>query len=152
MVWYLSFLLDAMDDLKNFFCWNKKCRKYGVRGAENIRVKDWYGKNNDIRLLKCLACGQRFSERRGTIFFDSRLPKEKTLSVMEHITEGVGVRKTGRLTKVNRATVSRLTKLAGTHAEQLHDELVALSPSDRRGAVRREMGLRVQKRKELRRK
>jgi transposase-like protein len=141
-----------MDDLKNFFCWNKKCLKYGIRGAGNIRVKDWYGKNKDIRLLKCHDCGRRFSERRGTIFFDSRLPKEKTISVMEHIAEGVGVRKTGRLTKVNRATVSRLTKLAGEHAEQLHDELVALSPPDRRGSVRRKVGLRVQKRKELRRK
>jgi transposase-like protein len=141
-----------MDDLKNFFCWNKQCLNYGVRGAENIRVKEWYGKHKDIRLLKCLDCGQRFSERRGTLFFDSRLPKEKTLSVMEHIAEGVGVRKTGRLTKVNRATVSRLTKLAGEHAEQLHDELVALSPPDRRSSIRREVGLRVQKRKALRRK
>jgi transposase-like protein len=139
-----------MDDLKNFFCWNKQCKKYGIRGAGNIIVKDWYGKNNDIRLLKCLDCGQRFSERKGTIFFDSRLPKETTISVMEHIAEGVGVRKTGRLTKVNRATVSRLTKLAGTHAEHLHDELVPLSPPDRRSSVRREVGLRVQEGKKLR--
>jgi LacI family transcriptional regulator len=136
---------------------NKKCLKYGIRGAENIRVKDWYGKNKDIRLLKCRDCGQCFSERRGTIFFDSRLPKEKTLSVMEHIAEGVGARKTSRLTQVNRATVSRLTKLAGEHAEKLHDELAApvstvQSPSDGRSPVRREVGLRVQERKKLRRK
>ena len=141
-----------MDDLKNFFCWNKECPKYGIRGAENIRIRDWVGKNEDIRLLYCLTCKKRFSERRGTIFFDSRLPKEKTIEVMEHIAEGIGVRKTGRLTKVNRATVSRLTKRAGLHAEQLHDELVAFSPSDRRSSVRREMGLRVQEGKALRRK
>jgi len=141
-----------MDDLKNFFCWNKECPKYGIRGAENIRIRDWVGKNEDIRLLYCLTCKKRFSERRGTIFFDSRLPKEKTIEVMEHIAEGIGVRKTGRLTKVNRATVSRLTKRAGLHAEQLHDELVAFSPSDERSSVRREMGLRVQEGKALRRK
>jgi len=141
-----------MDDLKNFFCWNNECQKYGIRGAENIRIRDWVGNNEDIRLLYCLACGKRFSERRGTIFFDSRLPKEKTIEVMEHIAEGVGVRKTSRLTKVNRATVSRLTKRAGEHAEQLHDELVAFSPSERRTSVRREVGLRVQEGKKLRRK
>jgi len=144
--------MTLMDDLKNFFCWNKNCAKYGIRGAENIRVKDWYGKNKDIRLLQCGDCGQRFSERRGTIFFDSRLPREKTIAVMEHIAEGVGVRKTGRLTKVNRRTVSRFTKLAGAHAEQLHDELVAFSPQHRRSSVGREVGLRAQKGKELRRK
>jgi transposase-like protein len=141
-----------MEDLKNFFCWNKKCLKYGIRGAENIFVRALYGKNKDIRLLKCRDCKGKFSERRGTIWFDSRLPKEKTISVMEHIAEGVGVRKTGRLTKVNPATVSRLTKLAGEHAEQLHEELVAFSPSDRRSSVRREMELRVQEGTELRRK
>jgi len=88
-----------MGDLKNFFCWNKKCIQYGVRGAENIFARVWYGKHKDIRLLCCRDCGKKFSERRGTIFSDSRLPKEKTLSVMEHIAEGVGVRKTGRLTQ-----------------------------------------------------
>ena len=141
-----------MDDLKNFFCWNKKCETYGIRGAGNIRVKHWYGKNNDIRLLQCHDCGKRFSERCGTLFFDLRLPKEKTLSVIEHITEGVGVRKTSRLTTVNRNTVSRLTKLEGEHSQKLHDELVALSPPDRRNTVRREVGLRVQEGKKMRRK
>ena len=38
-----------MDDLKNFFCWNKKCDPYGVRGGENIFVRAWYGKNKDVR-------------------------------------------------------------------------------------------------------
>lgn len=141
-----------MDDLTNYFCWNKDCAKYGIRGAENISVRARYGKNKDIRLLYCRECGAKFSERRGTLLFDSRLPKEKTIAVMEHIAEGVGVRQTGRLTQVNCATVSRLTKLAGEHAEQLHDELVALSPPERRNPVRRKVGLRVQKRKTLRRK
>ena len=118
----------VMDDLKNFFCWNNGCQKYGIRGAENIFVRAWTGKNKDIRFLSCRACGKKFSERRGTIFFNSRLPKEQTISVMEHIAEGVGVRKTSRLTKVTPNTVSRFTKLAGDHAEQLHDELVAFSP------------------------
>jgi len=53
--------------------------------------------------------------------------------------------------KVDPNTVSRYTKLAGEHAEQLHDELVAFSPEDRRGTVRRKMGLRQKKRKKLQR-
>jgi hypothetical protein len=32
-----------MDDLKNFFCRNKQCAKYGIRGEENIRVRARYG-------------------------------------------------------------------------------------------------------------
>ena len=63
-------------------------------------------------------------------------------SVLEHLNEGCGVRQTARLTKVNRGTVGRLAQLAGEHASALHDELVAFSPADARGAVRREVGVR----------
>jgi transposase-like protein len=38
------------------------------------------------------------------------------------------VRATARLVKVNRNTVVRYSRLAGDHARQLHDELVAFSP------------------------
>ena len=45
-------------------------------------------------------------------------------------------RKTGRLVGVNRATVARYGRKAGAHAADLHDELVAVSPSDPPGATR----------------
>ena len=73
-------------------------------------------------MLRCRVCTVRFSERKGTPLFDSRLSPEKFESVMEHIAEGCGVRQTGRLCKVNRGTVGRLSRLAGEHARDLHDE------------------------------
>jgi len=145
-----------MDDLDKFCCPNKNCSQHGVRGEGNIRVRAYYGPNN-TRLLYCLICKQRFSERRGTVFFDSRLPEKTVVSILEHVVEGNGMRKTGRLVKVDPDTVSRYTQLAGEHAEQLHDELVApfsvtLSPEHGRDSVRREAGLRSEKTKTLRRK
>ena len=44
------------------------------------------------------------------------------------INEGCGIRKTGRLVGVNKDTVIRYSVLAGKHAKELHDELVAFSP------------------------
>jgi transposase-like protein len=114
-----------MDDLKKFFCHNKKCSEYGIRDNGNIRIRAWYGKHKDIRLLYCLACKKKFSEHRGTVFSDSRLPKDQTVSIPEHVAEGNGMRKTSRLTKTHLQTVIRYTKLAGEHGEALHDELVA---------------------------
>jgi transposase-like protein len=137
------------DDLDKFFCPNKNCSQFDIRGAKNISVRDTYGPQN-TRLLWCRSCNKRFSERRGTIFFDSRLPEEKIISIIEHVNEGCGMRKTGRLLNVDADTVCRYTKLAGEHAEKLHDELVAFSPQHGRNPVRREMGLRVQKAKKLR--
>jgi hypothetical protein len=142
----------VLEDLKKFCCQNKECSEFGIRGGENIRVRAWYGENKETRLLWCLVCKQRFSEHTGTVFFDARLPKDKIVSILEHAVEGVGVRKTGRLVGVGKDTVSRYVKLAGEHAEQLHDELVAVSPPDRGDTIRRKVGLRLQKGKALRRK
>jgi transposase-like protein len=113
-----------------FCCQNKKCPDYGKRGANNLTVCGWYGKNNHIRLLYCRTCKTRFSERKGTPLFGLRLPEKKMIHLLEHLCEGCGVRKTSRLVKVHRDTVTRYTLAAGEHAKALHDELVAFSPSN----------------------
>jgi transposase-like protein len=119
-----------MDDLPRFCCLNSDCPKHGERDAGNITISHRYGPDRSRRMLRCRACKARFSERKGTPLFGSHLPTEKALSVLQHIAEGNGVRKTGRLVGVNRETVARYGKKAGHHAADLHDELVAGSPSD----------------------
>jgi transposase-like protein len=99
-------------------------------GDTALTVTSHYGKTQQHRLLYCKTCKARFSERKGTPLFGSHLPPEKAISILQHITEGNGVRKTGRLVGVNRETVARYGKKAGAHAAGLHDELVAASPSD----------------------
>ena len=88
-----------------------------------------------MRLLYCRTCKARFSERKGTPLFQARLGDEKILAVAAHIAEGCGVSKTERLVQVSRNTVVRYSRLFGQHAQALHDELVAFSPSDARGPV-----------------
>jgi hypothetical protein len=68
--------------------------------------------------------------------FNSKLPHDKALAVLEHLADGCGVRQTARLVGVNKDTVTRLALLAGRHAKGARDELVAFSPSDPRGPVR----------------
>jgi LacI family transcriptional regulator len=95
-------------------------------------------------MLRCRTCTARFSERKGTPLFDARLPPGKVNDVLAHVAEGIGTRKTARLTGVHKDTVTRYTRLAGDHAADLHEELVPFSPEDRRGSVRREVGVRRQ--------
>lgn len=133
-----------MDDLSCFCCQNAACPEHGQRGLGNLTVVARYGKNQPIRLLYCRTCKARFSERKGTPLFGSTLPENKALEVIRHVADRNGVRATARLTGVHRDTVVRYSRLLGEHAQQLHDELVAFSPSDRRGPVRREMVLRLQ--------
>jgi transposase-like protein len=134
-----------MDDLSRFCCQNPKCPDYGKRGHGNLTVPARYGPQRR-RLLRCRTCQARFSERKGTPLFDTRLPEDKAVSVLEHLADGCGVRQTSRLVGVNKNTVVRLAGVAGRHAHQLHDELVAFSPADARAAARRKVVVRRRQR------
>ena len=117
------------DDLDRFCCLNAACPDVGKRGAANLTVTGHYGPQRR-RLLRCRTCKARFSERKGTPLFDTRLPRDKALGVLRHLADGCGVRQTSRLVGVGKDTVVRYGLVAGDHARQLHDELVAFSPSD----------------------
>jgi hypothetical protein len=128
-----------VDDLTAFCCQNPDCADHGRRGAGNLTVCMRYGRGGRLRLLYCRTCKNRFSERKGTPLFGLALPDDKIAGVLNHLSEGCGVRQTGRLVGVHRDTVMRLARRAGRHAKAAHDELVAVSPSDQRTPVRREV-------------
>jgi hypothetical protein len=119
-----------MDDLSRFGCRNADCPAHGRRGGGNLSVCMRYGAAAQHRLLYCAACKARFSERKGTPLFGARLTPTTAVAVLAHVAEGVGTRKTARLTGVHPDTVTRYARLAGDHAAELHDELVAFSPED----------------------
>ncbi len=125
-----------MDDLSLFCCQNSACADYGLRGRDNLRVGFRYGPQKQRRMLVCRTCQARFSERKGTALFASRLAQDQALAVLQHLQDGCGVRQTARLVGVDKDTVVRYALRAGTHAHQAHDELVAFSPSDPGGATR----------------
>ena len=118
-----------MEELDLFCCQNPQCLDYGLRGRGNLRVAFRYGADHR-RMLACRSCQLRFSERKGTALERSQLPTDKVVSVLDHLREGCGVRATSRLTGVSRDTISRYIALAGNQSKNLHDELVAFSPSN----------------------
>ena len=124
-----------MEDLSHFCCQNDRCVAFGSYGAGNLYVRDRIGRHRHIRLLCCRTCGKRFSERKGTVFYRAHTALDKVVSNLEHVQEGCGMRQTGRLTKVKEDTVIRYARLAGRHAEKLHEQVVAFSPADPRSAT-----------------
>jgi hypothetical protein len=124
-----------MDDLSRFCCQRLACRLYGQRGQGNLTVCARYGADGQHRLLYCRVCKYRFSENKSTPLFNSRLPRDQLLAVLRHLADGCGVRQTARLVGVDKDTVGRLARRAGSHAQQLHDELVAFSPLHAHGAA-----------------
>ncbi len=57
------------------------------------------------------------------------------IATNQHIAEGCGVRKTERLVGVRRDTGTRYSRVAGTQAKDVHDDLLALSPPHEGGPV-----------------
>ena len=82
-----------MRELEAFCCQHSSCADYGQRGAGNLRWHGWSGKKKQIRMLYCRTCKQYFSERKGSALWQSRLPEDQAVSVLEHIGEGCGVRR-----------------------------------------------------------
>jgi LacI family transcriptional regulator len=119
-----------MEDLDLFCCQNPECPDYGLRRKGNLRVCFRYGPGKQRRMLACRTCQARFSERKGTALFDSRLPHGQALDVLRHLQDGCGTRQTARLTGTDKDTVTRYALRAGRHARDSHDELVAFSPLD----------------------
>jgi transposase-like protein len=127
--------------IEAFCCQNKSCQDFGLRNQGNLRFCGLSGKSKVIRMILCKNCRIRFSERKGTVFWESRLPPEKALSILDHIREGCGTRATSRLVHVSKDTVTRYALLSGSHAQKMHDQLVSFSPSNERNPTRRKMEL-----------
>lgn len=109
-------------DVSDLCCINSECPDAGKRGTGNIRFVRWTGKRKDIRFARCRTCRKPFSERKGTPLFKAILPESEIVSIVEHLMEGDGQRKTGRLTHHRQDTVARYQRLAGLHAKEFHDE------------------------------
>jgi transposase-like protein len=120
---------DGELDLGNFCCLNRRCVAYGRKGQGNLSRCGWSNTARTIRRLRCRTCDRRFSSRKGTVFFRGRLPEGEVVQILDHVFEGCGMRQTGRLTHHKEDTIIRYTKLAGRHAERLHEERAAFSPA-----------------------
>jgi IS1 family transposase/transposase-like protein len=110
--------------LESLACVTPECEWYGQTSQNNLNIRKWYGKANNIRYLKCKICQQEFSERKNTPLFNSKIREEKAISIAEHLSEGCSTQGTSRLVKVDLSTVRRLSQRLGKHGQQFHDQYV----------------------------
>ena len=103
-------------------CDNPRCRRFGVQGGGNIIVRWRYGADL-TRFLKCLACKQRFSERRGSPLFQLKLPRSKIVEVLRLVADGVPCRQIASRCRVCRDTVQRISRAIGDRAREALDIL-----------------------------
>ena len=128
--------------LESLACVMPECKLYGQPGQGNLTVRKVYGKHDRIRYLRCSECQEEFSERKNTALWNCKIPEEKAVSVVEHLSEANSIKGTARLVRVDPSTVRRLNKRSGRHGEQYHDEKVqdveveSLQGDERHGYVK----------------
>jgi IS1 family transposase/transposase-like protein len=110
-------------DLATLACVNVECQYFGRPHQGNLAIRKVYGQDR-IRLLRCSQCREEFSERRNTALFNTKVSETKAEEVIDHLDEGCSVRATSRLTKAAKATVARLLKVSGRHAQRCHHQEV----------------------------
>lgn len=105
-------------------CPNPDCPDYQKYGQGNIVFSDWIGKDKNIARLRCNSCKTKFSENKGAVFEQSRLPLEKVIRIYKCLVHGNSIEATADICEVNPKSVSRLVKIAGEHHQAMHHLLV----------------------------
>jgi transposase-like protein len=106
--------------LELFACPNPDCSLFNRFAAGNLSVCEWTGKHQHIRRLYCNHCGQRFSERKGTLLRYSKLPQPAVVRILKCLGHGCSVEAAADICDVDPRTVERLLQAAGRRAEDFH--------------------------------
>ena len=110
-------------DLSTLACVNADCQHYG-RPARAI--SPFVRSMAKMAFVCCAAAVARKNSlrRRNTALFNTKVSEAKAEEIIDHLDEGCSVRSTSRLTKAAKATVARLLKTSGRHAQRFHDQEV----------------------------
>lgn len=100
-------------------------------------------------MVYCRVCRHSYSERKGTVLEQSRLPYDKAMSLLNHARDDSGTLQIQRQVGVNKNTVTRYILLAGKHARGIHDEKVEISPNSREIQLDEKWGFISQKQKNV---
>ena len=106
--------------LSFFACPNSDCIEFNRFDAGNLSVAERMGKNKAIRRLYCKTCGQRFSEREGSLMAGTKLQQEVVVRVIKCLGYGCSIEATADICEVDPRTVERLLEKAGKRAEDFH--------------------------------
>src|SRR5262245_24504092 len=110
----------AGSSLALFTCPNPDCDLRNHFDTGNLSVVEWTGKQKDIRRLYCNHCDHRFSERRGSLLQDTKLPEATVVRIIKCLGHGCSLEATADICEVDPRTVERLLEQAGRRAEDFH--------------------------------
>ncbi len=115
----LSHATDG-ESLAEFACPNPDCDAFNRFNAGNLTIAERIGKDKAIRRLYCKHCGQRFSERQGSLMQYTKLPRDTVVRIIKCLGYGCSVEAAADICEVDSRTVERMLEKAGRRADDFH--------------------------------
>src|ERR1039457_6425486 len=91
-------------------------------GGDSKKSGTYKNKNRMVQRFQCLRCGKHFSAAQP--LDDLRIDHDKAIQIIKLLTEGVGVRATGRLVNCDHHTVLNVLATIGAKCDVFHDGFV----------------------------
>lgn len=116
-----------MQDIKDYFCPNPDCRHYGLRGSGNLVKAGTYAlkaTGEKRQMLKCAACGMRFSETQTDLFAGCHYDRQTIQSIIVSIAGGDGIRATARKLRLSKDRVNIIVLRAEDYAGRMLSNLL----------------------------
>lgn len=101
-------------------CPNDDCALCNCFDAGNLHVVESGGETHAVRRLYCDHCGQRFSERQGTLLEYTKLPEVAVVRIVKCLVHGCSVTAAADICDVDERTVERILECAGRRAADFH--------------------------------
>jgi len=103
-----------------FACPNQICAAFNKFNAGNLFIAERMGKDKAIRRIYCKTCGQRFSEREGSLIQNTKLPEAVVVRITKCLSHGCSIEATADICEVGVRTVERMLEKAGRRAQDFH--------------------------------
>ena len=109
-----------------FSCPNPACSVFNHPGQGNLSHRSWAGKDKHIERLVCGVFGRGFSDRKGTLMEESKLPGETVERLLKCQRWGVCDAGTAEICGVNIKSVHRFQEVAAKRSETHHHQVVVV--------------------------
>jgi len=111
---------------EGYFCSNKECEYYKI-ADERIHALVWdgrHGKHEEIRDLRCQACGKKFTSRKNTILYRLKTHSELVQRVLWLIALGMDASALEEVFGVREITIRAWLSRSGEQGRKLHDRML----------------------------
>src|SRR5215469_571290 len=116
---------DTPPHTNDLFCLNPACSARGKAREGNMVL---YGRKRPR--YRCKTCGKTFERKAGTMYEGLRKPEELITLVIALIANGCPVQAIVRTFGLDERTVARWLDRAGSHCQQVHQELIVQAKLD----------------------